>query len=249
MPGAVSDVESALPSVGGAERRRHPRLTAADLRGLVTARVKYGGVVTIVDLSVSGALIEARGTLERDANVVFEFAGPAQTILVPSRTLRVSSLAHLDDGGRCEAAFLFKRPLPLTELLREPTAVWHKVVARYHDGRLVQGYTHDFQVTKRSVRIALNPFAEVSREVLLSELDTILFLRDEALGHDEKRQASGSLGGRRVVATLVSGEVVTGTTLNYHARDGRGFFIQLSDGNGALRMFVLPWAIKAVRFL
>jgi uncharacterized protein DUF6982 len=237
----------APPTLVGADRRVHPRLTANDLRGLVTARVKYGAEVRLIDLSVGGALVESQGKFSRDANIVFEFAGPSSTLLVPSRALRVSSLSHMDDSGRYEGAFAFKRPLALTELLKEPASAWQKIVARCRDGRILQGYTNDFQATKRGLTISPTPFTAASRDVSLSDLDSIFFMRDSAMGQADGKQAAQTLG-RRVAVTLPDGEVVVGTTLNYR-RDGAGFFVQPASSPNMLRVFVTQWAIRNLVFL
>ena len=244
---AVETAVPVPPAATGADRRVHPRLKASDLRGLVTARVKYGDEVRLIDLSVGGALVETRGKFATNANIVFEFAGPASTLLVPSRALRVHSLSHIDDSGRYEGAFVFKRPLALTDLLKEPASTWQKIVARCRDGRILQGYTNDFQATKRGLTISPTPFTAESRPVSMSDLDSIFFMRDSGLGQPDSKQAAQTLG-RRVAVTLPDGEVLVGTTLNYR-RDGNGFFVQPATSANMLRVFVTPWAIRNLVFL
>jgi hypothetical protein len=246
----TSPVETSVPgtvAATGADRRVHPRLKASELRGLITARVKYGDEVKLIDLSVGGALVESAGKIVRDSSIVFEFAGPGSTLLVPSRALRVSPLSHLDDSGRYEGAFAFKRPLALADLLKEPAAAWQKVVARCRDGRIIQGYTSDFQASKRGLSISPSPFADAAREVTISELDSIFFFRDSALNDTDSKAASQALG-RRIAVTLPDGETLVGTTLNYR-RDGNGFFVHPEGNPNVVRVFVAPWAIRNLKFL
>lgn len=248
MPAPSVEVSVPVPPpLTGAERRVHPRLKASELRGLVTARVKYGDEVRLLDLSVGGALVESRGRLSPDANIVLEFAGPGSTVLVPSRALRVQSLSHVDDSGRYEGAFAFKRPLPLTELLKEPASTWQKIVARCRDGRILQGYTNDFQVTRRGLMISPTPFTTAARDVSMSDLDSIFFMRDSGSEQPESKPPAQNTG-RRVAVTLPDGEVLVGTTLNYR-RDGNGFFVHPAASANMLRVFVTPWAIRNLVFL
>lgn len=241
------DLPTVPPAPVGPERRVHPRLKASELRGLVTARVKYGDEVRLIDLSIGGALIESPAKFSPNANIVFEFAGPASTVLVPSRALRVHSLSHVDDSGRYEGAFEFKRPLALTELLKEPASTWQKIVARCRDGRILQGYTNDFQVTRRGLTISPTPFTSASRDVSMTDVDSIFFMRDSASEQPEAKQSAQNTG-RRVAVTLPDGEVLVGTTLNYR-RDGNGFFVHPAASTNMLRVFVTPWAIRNLVFL
>lgn len=247
MPSPVLSHPADTPvALNGAERRVHRRLSASELRGLVTARMKYGSEVKLIDLSVGGALVEVPGKLSADTSVVFEFAGPGSTVLVPSRALRVHSLSHLDDSGRYEGAFAFRRPLALTDLLKEPAAKWHKIVARCRDGKIVQGYTRDFSATRRGMTVSPTPFGDASRELALSEVDAVFFMREGPRTTVEA--GGGQTPGRRVAVTLTDGEIITGTTWNYR-RDGNGFFLHPSDEGNTLRVFVSPWAVRSMKFL
>jgi hypothetical protein len=249
VPASSIEIElpPAPPPRTGAERRVHPRLKASELRGVVTARVKYGDDVRLIDLSVGGALVEGPAKFSPTANIVLELVGPGSTVLVPSRPLRVHSLSHLDDAGRYEGAFEFKRPLALAELLSEPASAWQKIVARCRDGRILQGYTNDFQVTRRGLTISPTPFTSASRDLSMSDVDSIFFMRDGAAERADRKPAAPSTG-RRVAVTLPDGEVLVGTTLNYR-RDGHGFFVHPAANPNMLRVFVTPWAVRSLVFL
>src|SRR5688572_29199129 len=235
-------------SANGAERRVHCRLQAAELRGLVTARFRYGNDVRLIDLSTGGALVEVFGELVLNSNVVLELSGPASTLLVPSRTLRIDSLAHRDDSGRCEAAFAFRRNVQLTGLLEQPPAAWHKIVAHCLDGRTLRGYTYDFRPTKRVLSISPSPFAEASRQVPITGLDSILFLRNGAAEGPASVPVATRAIGRRVAITLPDGVVLAGTVFNDH-RDGAGTYIQPADMTNIVRIFLTPQATRNLKYL
>jgi hypothetical protein len=70
------------------DRRVHPRLTLSDLDWLNTVRLKYGPVVSVIDLSSGGAQIETASRLHPGAVVVVQISGSEGEIAVPSTVLR-----------------------------------------------------------------------------------------------------------------------------------------------------------------
>jgi hypothetical protein len=103
-----------LPSSNsGSDRRVHTRFTLADLESPLTVRMKYGEVVSVVDLSVGGALLETSQILRPDTNVVVEILDSRTSEVTPivSRILR-AHVAGLNGGIRYRGAFAFKRLLP-----------------------------------------------------------------------------------------------------------------------------------------
>jgi hypothetical protein len=105
------------------DRRTHARRSGADLPSLSTSRLQQGPSVALIDLSASGALIEAGVQLKPGASlslVVAQTGEPPD--LVPMRVLRceVAALrpkATIYRGG-CE----FVRTLEWSSLADEPTA-------------------------------------------------------------------------------------------------------------------------------
>jgi PilZ domain len=91
------DVGAPDVSAPPTERRAHPRLRASELRGLKTARVKYGPQVKVIDLSAGGVLFETTAALPPYSSIVFEFSSQKSTILVPSRLLRYHEVLVGDD--------------------------------------------------------------------------------------------------------------------------------------------------------
>ena len=100
-------------SKSGSDRRVHTRFTPADLESPLTVRMKYGEVVSVVDLSAGGALLETSQILRPDTNVVVEILDSRTREVTPivSRILR-AHVAGLNGGIRYRGALAFKRPLP-----------------------------------------------------------------------------------------------------------------------------------------
>jgi len=250
------------------DRRAHRRFMASELRGLRTARVKYGREVSIIDLSAGGVLFETADELKPDSTIVLEFAGPSKTVLVPSRVVRCQSLPTIDDTVRSEGACAFRRPLVLQDLVadaarldapaaqpatRQTESLWQQVVGKYRDGRLVRGYTNDFDPLKPYLHVSPTPAADEAQFVSMIQLDALFFLRDAraaASGQlDSAPQEAAATHGRKVAMALPNGKELIGSTLNY-SRDGSGFFVHPLDSySGALRVFVTQSGIRNVRFL
>src|SRR3954468_22987542 len=84
---SMFDVQPAIgdrASSAGSDRRTHTRLTPVELQRALTARLKYGEAVTLVDLSIGGALLETSKILRPDTDLVLE--------ILDSRTNRVTQV-------------------------------------------------------------------------------------------------------------------------------------------------------------
>ena len=103
------------------DRRQHLRLAAVDLQVPLTARLKYGDDVTLVDLSSGGALVETSKLLRPDADFVLEIVDGRTSEVMPvvSRMLR-SEVARLRGGVRYRGACVFKRPFSHPALAAPP---------------------------------------------------------------------------------------------------------------------------------
>jgi hypothetical protein len=248
------------------ERRGHLRLGPDDVRWLRSARLKYGPDVRVLDISIGGILVETEGQLRPDANIVFELAGPMNSILVPSKVLRCR-VASFDEVMRYQGACAFRRPLEIPDLLKQAiakgaspsavvattgaTASWQKVVARFRDGHLVRGYTADFHPAKPQLHLSAEPHSNDTLFLQLSQLKALFFVRD--FKGDEMRVDRQEFGsapqGRKVAVTFQDGETLLGSTLGYRG-EGAGFFVHPADPrSNNLRVFVAPGAAQQVRFL
>jgi hypothetical protein len=246
------------------ERRAHRRFTARELRGLRTARVKYGREVSVIDLSEGGVLFETTGELKPDSTIVLEFSGSTRTFLMPARVVRCQDLGTFGSNPRLESACAFRRKLPLDELVGQASPVtsatnhvaatltgWHYVVGQYRDGRVVRGYTNDFSPARPYLHISLSPWADETKFVSIVQLDALFFLPGldaSAASSPEPAESAAMSHGRRVVVTLPDGKEMIGTTLTYN-REASGFFVRPLDGHAATRVFVTQSGIRNVRFL
>ncbi len=251
------------------ERRAHRRFIASELRGLRTARVKYGQDVSVIDISSGGVLFETTGELKADSTIVLEFAVAKRTFLVPSRVVRCHELGTFDSNPRLEGACAFRRPLPIEDLVggsvSAPTPTWsasrdislssgwQQVIGKYRDGRTVRGYTNDFSPTRPYLHVSPTPLADETKFVSMIHLDALFFLSDPDLpavtGHESTDRRSSTTRGRRVAMTLPNGKEIIGTTLTY-SRSGSGFFVRPLDSDaGATRVFVTQSGVRNIRFL
>ena len=108
-----------VPTLGyrlPADRRVHRRFPPHELQWIQTARLKYGPLVSLVDLSAGGALLETEFRLRPESEAVLELVGAARDFVVPFRIVRcqVSALkGRLLYRGACA----FTRPLELVDLV------------------------------------------------------------------------------------------------------------------------------------
>ena len=248
-------------------RRIHERRKASELEWLRGASVKYGAEVRILDISAGGLLLETHQALKPDSRVVLELAGPDGRILVPSKVLRcrVASLSRIITY---EGACVFKRPLTIPELkvtltpdntqpalsvqrTAETSVDWGKVVARFSDGRIVRGYTTDFDPSKEQLHVSSDLRDGESTIISLSELKALFFVRDFA-GDPMRVDAdffSETPNGDRMEVTFWDDEVMIGSTQSYQA-DGQGFFLQPADPrSNNLSVFVTAAGVQHVRSL
>jgi hypothetical protein len=250
-----------------AERRGHLRLGPEDVRWLRSARLKYGPDVRVIDISISGILVETEGQLRPDSNIVFELSGPVNSILVPSRVLRCRA-ASFDEVMRYQGACAFKRPLEIPDLLKQAIAKgtpataqvapvkgvsghWQKVVARFRDGHLVRGYTADFHPSRPHLHLSTEPQSSDTLFLQLSRLKALFFVRDFAGDQTrvERYDFNSAPQGRKVAVTFHDGEMLIGSTLEYRG-DGNGFFVHPADPrSNNLRVFVAPGSTQQVKFL
>src|SRR6478609_3065660 len=72
------------------DRRAHVRLAASDLPWIRLSRLRHGPAVSLIDLSVGGALLEAEVPLRPGARLTLELAGHAgeEPTMAPMRVLR-----------------------------------------------------------------------------------------------------------------------------------------------------------------
>jgi hypothetical protein len=263
---------STQPKPADSNRRAHHRLRRSDLEWLQTTRIKYGPDVRLVDVSPGGMAIETEQALNAPVTMVFELAGRDGGVLVPARVLR-SEKVSVDGRTRYRSACAFKHPQDLARFLapaapvapaapaaagapsRPPAlgaaATWQKVVVRYRDGRILRGYTSDFNVSRPQLHLSSAPVANDALIVPLNQLKALFFVRDfdGDPAYQEQKTFGDRAQGRKLEVTFEDGEVLVGSTLSYRA-DGHGFVVHPADSKANnLRVFVSSSAVRHVRFL
>jgi len=260
----VYDGNGGEPGNPVSNRRADPRLKTSALSWLRGARIKYGSELRVLDLSKGGLLIETPDPLRPDANIIVELSSTRGSIVVPSRVLRFR-VASLGEVLRYQGACAFRRPLTLPELdaktgfpgapaARPTTPVafsWQKVIARYHDGRVLCGYTNNFHPSKPQLHLSPNPRHGDTTIVPLAQLKALFFVRefngDPTLV--ERKAFVNPPQGRKVEVVFHDDEVLVGSTLGYLG-EGKGFFVQPADSrSNNLRVFVSATGVKQVQLL
>jgi len=199
--------------------------------------------------------------------VVVELTGPDTPIVVPSKVLRCR-VASLGDTLIYEGACAFQRPLTVPELTvrltsettqpalsaahtAETSVDWAKVIARFNDGRIVRGYTNDFDPSKAHLHVSSDRRDGESKIILLSDLKALFFVRDFA-GDPTRVDAncfSDTPNGDRIEVTFWDNEVMVGSTQSYRT-EGRGFFLHPADSlSNNLSVFVAAAGVQQMRFL
>jgi len=130
-----------------------------------------------------------------------------------------------------------------------------KVIARYVNGKVVKGYTHDFFPNKDIFRISpsINEPLKEGTKIQMLDLKALFFVRSFAgdSSYNEQKQflQDKQLHGRKIEVTFRDDEVLIGTTVGY-TPNRLGFFIVPADPkSNNLRVFVISAAVKKVRFL
>jgi hypothetical protein len=123
-----------------------------------------------------------------------------------------------------------------------------RAVARFLDGRVLKGMTHDFAPHKTKFHLAPREGAKAKPvEIEVASLKALFFVRSwegDARRVDDNSfdQAAGQ--GRRVIVTFLDDEVLAGFTVGY-AADKPGFFLIPADpSSNNARVFVVNAAVK-----
>ncbi len=131
------------------------------------------------------------------------------------------------------------------------------MVARYRDGKIIRGTTHDFGPQKKVFHVSTvekhgRTVAGKTYEISLSELKAVFFVRSL-----EGRQGPPSLKGLleekletpgliKMRITFLDGEILVGTTHGY-TPEREGFFVApVERDSNNLRIFVISSAVKKV---
>lgn len=131
------------------------------------------------------------------------------------------------------------------------------VVARYRDGKIIRGMTHDFGTQKKVFHVSTvekhgRTINGKVHKIPLSELKAVFFVKSlegrqgppPAKGLLEERSRTPGLVKMRI--TFFDGEILEGTTHGY-TPEREGFFVApLDRDSNNLRIFVVSSAVKNV---
>jgi len=141
--------------------------------------------------------------------------------------------------------------------LQQTNKITNYVVARYQDGRMVKGITHDFGTQKKAFHVISKEDDKGKgggkvTEVFLADLKAVFFVksltgkRDHSPVKESLKEEMIPKGSVKVKITFFDGEILTGTTQGY-GPERKGFFvIPLESESNNLRVFVISGAIKKI---
>jgi hypothetical protein len=128
-----------------------------------------------------------------------------------------------------------------------------RVVARFVDGRVLKGTTHDFAQNKD--KFHLSPGGDQSAkpvEILLDGLKAVFFVK--SWEGDPRRVDDNSLEhatgqGRRAVVTFVDGEMIAGFSVGYDKVKPGFFMIPADPKSNNTRVYVVNRAVKTLEWV
>jgi len=130
-----------------------------------------------------------------------------------------------------------------------------KIVLRYVDGKILKGYSLDFNPTRPFFHLQMQSQAPGNQplKIELKDLKAVFFVKTyEGNKHHKKRKGflpTDRLQGRKVEVTFVDDEVIQGATMGYDPQR-LGFFLLPADSDSNnVRIFVVSSAVKSFRFL
>jgi hypothetical protein len=102
----------ALPAPSGRDRRAHERLEAHELDWLKSARLRFGPMLSLIDLSASGAQFETTAPLRPGSNAVLTITGRGVVETASFRVLRCE-VSSLQQGLVYRGACVFDRMIQI----------------------------------------------------------------------------------------------------------------------------------------
>jgi hypothetical protein len=137
--------------------------------------------------------------------------------------------------------------------LSPPAVMLNKVVVAYLDGRRSRGCVFDFSPLKDTFRLVPENDKPQPKgpEVTLKELKAIFFVKDFRgdSRYKESKKIQEGKPGRKVEVTFSDGEKIVGTTQGYDPKS-KGFFVFPADPkSNSMRIFVVNWNVRDVKFL
>ena len=127
-----------------------------------------------------------------------------------------------------------------------------KIIARYADGKISKGYTHDFFPNKPFFHVheASGDSSGEGTKVLLKELKAVFFVRDFEgdPSYDERKEFAKGQNphGRKIEVLFKDGEKLVGTTTGYDPRRDGFFLFPVDPQSNNLRAYIISSAVQKV---
>ena len=129
----------------------------------------------------------------------------------------------------------------------------NKVVVAYLDGRRSRGCVYDFSPLKDTFRRVSESGLPQQKgpEVALKDLKAVFFVKEfrgDSKYKESKKIEEGKQG-RKIEVIFSDGEKIVGTTQGYNPKS-KGFFVFPADPrSNSVRIFVVNWNVRDVKFL
>jgi hypothetical protein len=125
-----------------------------------------------------------------------------------------------------------------------------RIVARFLDGRLLKGYTRNFDPQKSVFEVFEWGFDDRVEpvHVKVRELKTLFFVRsfNGNSTYNERKDFDGPFTGKRLSVEFTDGEVMVGTTFSYDAERQGFFFFPADAASNNEKVFVNGDAVKKI---
>ena len=128
----------------------------------------------------------------------------------------------------------------------------HKVVARFRDGSLAKGFTHDFSPYNDVFHITKPKDEREALEISMSRLKAVFFVKsflgEQAFkGRDFAKKRLSLISGMKLKVTFVDEETIYGTTNGYSPLRKGFFLMPANKASNNERLFVIREATHDVR--
>jgi hypothetical protein len=131
----------------------------------------------------------------------------------------------------------------------------NRIVARFKDGRLLKGFTHDFTPVKDIFHLTSELDADKGKiyEVFCPQLKAIFFVKtlEGDAGYKEKKKFeevdTSTLKGIKIKVEFNDGEVLRGISLGY-SKNRKGFFvIPVDPKSNNERVYIIASSVRDVK--
>ncbi|MBN1637129.1 MAG: hypothetical protein JW920_11470 [Deltaproteobacteria bacterium] len=131
----------------------------------------------------------------------------------------------------------------------------NKIVARFSDGRVLKGVTHDFAPNKPSFHLFMNSGVPSNEpiEINISDLKAVFFVKDYGgnSAYNERKDflSEDKSYGKKVKIVFSDGEILAGTSMGIDLNRPGLFLAPADPQSNNSRIFVVSSAVKEIQQL